>query len=156
MKRYILIHEHRYGVSTYVFDSPHSRELLNDNAKEVCEQLLIDYEPEGDEYITIDRFQEDIPTVDLSKKHFMEKIEINTIEWASEICGMFMDEIDARTGTKLRESVVEDGETVIRYTETGQDIFNDMYDNVIDFIESNLNTTHDEHIVELNKLKAYS
>lgn len=62
MKTFVLIHEWKYGTSTYVFQSEETLEALITHGHEVCRSLDIDFD-EDTESITIDEISTDSPKV---------------------------------------------------------------------------------------------
>lgn len=62
MKKFILVHEHEYGFTTYVFKSNSNLESILEQRYSVLEILNINFDEDSDNII-IDEFPEKIETV---------------------------------------------------------------------------------------------
>jgi hypothetical protein len=64
-------------------------------------------------------------------------MDINLIGWSCDITDIFIAKLEELTGKKYTQDSTEE-EALTVFTEEGQDIFNDLYDDLRTFFEDQL------------------
>lgn len=75
---------------------------------------------------------------------------INMIEWATDIASICIDEFEIQTGKRYTQDDPDDPDTVI-YTEEGQEIFDDIYDQVRELLSKKLKIDQYPETIKLIK-----